>query len=1457
MAKRNKIEVDVVAELKKLQKQFGDFKNKVERDGIDAPVQGDFAQFEADWKTEKNKIESDPIYAEVKINARKLEDQVNDLKAKVTKTPIEFKTTLDKRLLGGIEDKLNRIGVRVKGLQDSIARSDEIELIKEDQIKKIDKAKISLTEAFLELDRINKGNVRTGSKDSLMFNFDSNRLKKQAEQFQKQGASILESANIDLFTKLSTGSSSFGALFQEVLTYVAKTGDLTHQLTEEGLTVRDVFTTVLDSVRKVAERENLSVEKFINGFANTGRLNADIIKSVSTLLSSEEKLVSIEDQLGKAQERELFKKNQADQVDNIVKALERLSTVLDEINSKAGNTVLNFDLGQSAGDEAVAAKWTSEAQRRMKIYDKMFDELGGEQGMQNIYAKMYSSMGGDIEDYMGMFSRSALQKLDSKELTKRLSQFFGNIKRLVKEAGEDTDDLDKYLSSFVKGIPDTNFKAIENRVGKTRAANATDLIKESLGGSEMSAEDLKEALKGVEEVLGRIEQILTTVTSKMESLVIGVPDDKFDKVAGSLERIAKANEKIKANDSVSEITKESVQELSEENKTLEDLNGKLKHFYEDPVKNGDAFLSYLQELNQQFSNLTYHAGVLKDLDLSKINSHSMSYEPAGYDDWMGNGALTGLYTTTSPFEGFNGNEWTGLPISIFDQSKIKNLLPLNNTEIYKRFGEFSSAIEKTVYGYILKVGEVFEKEGKEYIPFTKDTDNAQIYKSIDKLYYDYKDVLDLIKVTESQLEEFVSKAQAEAKHIIPRTEMLYDEWLHADQNKGFDLNGIYRQDSDNSSGKDTFITRLLKQAGWNGIDAKGSGYTFPYRGGNVYFNIPDEAVVQRDLPFLEMGKTTQAIVEAYIRQVRRFQKLLKDGDAKVEEANKYVNPRILSEGAAYSYADTDFSDLNLGSQIRTESQMREHNTEVINKETEAIKEETEALKEQAQVSEEVKKKNQDLLDERMKGTKVISQRGITSDDRYSYLQQLDNGQQLSTRVSYDKNGNIQFAEQEILAYRQIENEIIKLEKEVFKYENIKKEVLTKGGSTVETDNLIAFQQKEIERLEKILKDMESGPNSANYVYGANEANLFRQRRADEKRLRELQQLSKEEQKIQKPKPQPNGPTIKPIDSRDLVTIQKYRNEIEQLQATLKQHNGLNEIFKGDQAGREIGTVLKEWLDQIDSAAIKTKDDLANLKNGFDLAANEFKGFIDSGKGLTDLNKQFEDLINDTSKTQAFKDKVKQALSDSGINKTNISLEELKENLRNAAAEYARLAKESKQAENILADQSSLTKWTAKIDKFIGDNSALGRGQKDQLIRLKMKLDGAEVTAQQLKEVKNEFFEIQSAAYGAGKTGTSALENLRNRAKQMSTNFIAMYFSFYDIARYTKEVMESVKEFDTALTEMRKVSDESINTLKNFQAESFSTADAVGSTALALQQSTADWMRLGRAKAFAPLYSNVY
>jgi hypothetical protein len=45
--------------------------------------------------------------------------------------------------------------------------------------------------------------------------------------------------------------------------------------------------------------------------------------------------------------------------------------------------------------------------------------------------------------------------------------------------------------------------------------------------------------------------------------------------------------------------------------------------------------------------------------------------------------------------------------------------------------------------------------------------------------------------------------------------------------------------------------------------------------------------------------------------------------------------------------------------------------------------------------------------------------------------------------------------------------------------------------------------------------------------------------------------------------------------------------------------------------------------------------------------------------------------------------------------------------------------------------------------------------------------------------------------------------------------------------------------------MRKVSDETVSSLKKYQQETFDIADSVGTTALDLQDATASYMRLGK------------
>ena len=97
-----------------------------------------------------------------------------------------------------------------------------------------------------------------------------------------------------------------------------------------------------------------------------------------------------------------------------------------------------------------------------------------------------------------------------------------------------------------------------------------------------------------------------------------------------------------------------------------------------------------------------------------------------------------------------------------------------------------------------------------------------------------------------------------------------------------------------------------------------------------------------------------------------------------------------------------------------------------------------------------------------------------------------------------------------------------------------------------------------------------------------------------------------------------------------------------------------------------------------------------------------------------------------------------------------------------------------------------------------------------------------------------------------KTGLSAVVEMSKQLKRS----IASYISLYAIARrfisMLKQGLEVVKEMDKQLTEMRKVSNEPIETLKSYVNTSYEVAKILGTTATTIASSTADYMRLGKS-----------
>ena len=120
----------------------------------------------------------------------------------------------------------------------------------------------------------------------------------------------------------------------------------------------------------------------------------------------------------------------------------------------------------------------------------------------------------------------------------------------------------------------------------------------------------------------------------------------------------------------------------------------------------------------------------------------------------------------------------------------------------------------------------------------------------------------------------------------------------------------------------------------------------------------------------------------------------------------------------------------------------------------------------------------------------------------------------------------------------------------------------------------------------------------------------------------------------------------------------------------------------------------------------------------------------------------------------------------------------------------------------------------------------------------------QISAKRLNEILSAFQRIDAAERDAGRAGESFGQGLLKRIKSVTQSAIAMSFSFYDIIRYARETVGVVTELDSALTELRKVSDASPERLAQSFEKSADTAKELGSTISDVINATSDWARMG-------------
>lgn len=282
----------------------------------------------------------------------------------------------------------------------------------------------------------------------------------------------------------------------------------------------------------------------------------------------------------------------------------------------------------------------------------------------------------------------------------------------------------------------------------------------------------------------------------------------------------------------------------------------------------------------------------------------------------------------------------------------------------------------------------------------------------------------------------------------------------------------------------------------------------------------------------------------------------------------------------------------------------------------------------------------------------------------------------------------------------------------------------------------------------------------------------------------------------------------------------------------------------DQASKgsaESAAKLKDVLDNIKAPSLdKYENKLASYqtkKGAYNATIARFNDggwtsdeYLKNVQAVKDAVNEYETLLNE------LKGKDASLVTSDDISK----LDEYEKKIKDAIATVTNMSAAEK-GYNFVSGQKELD----KIHKLLNENSKMSSEAKAKIKAYYTEIESGN-PSMSLDRIHGEIMKIYNAEVEAGRAGRSFFDTLKNSGFHQLAAQMAGMFGFYDVINGIKQVASTIRELDTAYTEMRKVSDESAQSLKNFQKESFSTADSVGTTALAMQDATATWMRLGES-----------
>lgn len=261
---------------------------------------------------------------------------------------------------------------------------------------------------------------------------------------------------------------------------------------------------------------------------------------------------------------------------------------------------------------------------------------------------------------------------------------------------------------------------------------------------------------------------------------------------------------------------------------------------------------------------------------------------------------------------------------------------------------------------------------------------------------------------------------------------------------------------------------------------------------------------------------------------------------------------------------------------------------------------------------------------------------------------------------------------------------------------------------------------------------------------------------------------------------------------------------------------------------EAKTKLAESI-KLDIEVGKFDDGISKMKNNFNSLSGASKELYESVEKVERAYREMEQAagLNDD-----------EVIDTERLIKAQKEYADALEKTNNLIRIQAREEKAKNDAQKLNDD---IGVFQQKIDTWLTKNSAATKQFGNAMLNLKAQAEGCDRVT--LNHLEKEFKRLDSAADKTGLKVESLTDRLKSKFKEYAAYLSAAEIFMY-VEQALRDMFEQVVAIDTAMTELKKVTDETDASYDKFLTNAASRAKEIGTTIDGLVESTADFARLG-------------